>query len=74
MCYTIKKKKEYKKMHKYICKKCDDLKCETSVCPVCGERAELIETEVFYCEQCKTPVYDETCPICSCKTKKVGSD
>ena len=38
-------------MHKYICTKCDNLLCETSICPVCNGRTELNSTEVFYCKK-----------------------
>ena len=61
-------------MQTYICKNCDDLICETSVCPVCGKRAELLKTEVFYCEHCKVPIYDDKCPECGNKCIKIGTD
>ena len=61
-------------MQTYICKHCDDLNCETSVCPVCGNRTELVKSEVFYCKNCDTVLYDEICPICGEKGIKIGSD
>ena len=61
-------------MQRYICSNCDNLSCETSVCPVCGKRTELISTEVFYCEKCNCPIFDEVCPICGSKGNKIGSD
>ena len=66
--------KEELKLQTYICKNCDDLICETSVCPVCGKRAELLKTEIFYCEHCKVPTYDEKCPECGNKCIKIGTD
>ena len=42
-------------MIKYICHNCQDLECETSVCPVCGNRAEILESAVYYCPHCEAP-------------------
>ena len=61
-------------MQRYICSNCDNLSCETSVCPVCGKRTKLLSTEVFYCEECNCPIFDEVCPICGSKGVKIGSD
>lgn len=61
-------------MQKYICKNCDNLQCETSTCPVCGKRTELFMTEVFYCEKCHSPIYDEVCNKCGSKGHKIGTD
>lgn len=61
-------------MQKYICKHCDDLLCETSTCPVCGQRTELLSTEVFYCNHCNCPTYDSVCPICGNPCNKIGTD
>ena len=61
-------------MQKYICKNCDNLQCETSTCPVCGKRTELFMTEVFYCEKCHSPIYDEVCNKCGSKGNKIGTD
>ncbi len=61
-------------MHKYCCKHCDDLICETSTCPICNNRTELISTEIYYCEKCNTPLFDNICPSCGNSCKKVGTD
>lgn len=61
-------------MHKYICTKCDNLLCETSICPVCNGRTELNSTEVYYCKKCNTPSFDNTCSICGSNCEKVGTD
>lgn len=61
-------------MQIYICKNCDDLLCETSICPVCGKRTELLKTEIFYCEKCKAPIYSDTCLNCGGKATKIGAD
>ena len=61
-------------MQKYICKNCDGLLCETSICPVCGNRTELLKTEIFYCNHCDAPVYDEKCSKCGNKCIKIGTD
>lgn len=67
-------KKEALPLQTYICKNCDDLLCETSTCPVCGKRTELLKTEVFYCEKCCAPSYSEICPECNSKCLKIGAD
>lgn len=61
-------------MQKYCCKNCDELICETSTCPICGNRTELIITEVYYCSECNSPVFSKNCPICGTECKKVGTD
>ena len=44
-----------------------------STCPYCGERA-TIHSELFWCEHCNIPIYDEVCPICGKKGEKFTSD
>ena len=39
-------------MIKYICKKCN-INTETSVCPVCGERAEMESSSIYWCDTFK---------------------
>lgn len=43
-------------MIKYICKKCN-INTETSVCPVCGERAEVESSTIYWCDDCNIPLY-----------------
>ena len=66
--------KEDERMQSYICRHCDDLICETSICPVCGQRTELLKTEVYYCSHCNCPTYDDVCPVCKSKCEKIGTD
>ncbi len=61
-------------MIEYVCHDCNDLICETSECPVCHKRASVKEVSIFYCNDCNTPCFDDVCPICGKKLKKVGSD
>ncbi len=61
-------------MQKFVCKNCDNLICETSTCPVCGNRADLISTEVYYCDKCNSPLFSNSCPICGSECRKVGTD
>lgn len=60
-------------MIKYICKKCN-LNTETSVCPVCGDRADLENATVYWCDDCNIPLYDEICPVCGKKARRIASD
>ena len=61
-------------MIKYKCKTCDNNICDTSICPICHNRAELYSSDVYYCENCKVPIYDEKCCLCGTKGKRIGSD
>lgn len=61
-------------LFKYVCSNCDNLECETSTCPVCGKRTELIKTEVYYCKHCNVPLFDDVCPVCHSKCEKIGAD
>lgn len=61
-------------MIKYICKNCNDLECESSICPVCGNRTNLLSAEIFYCKQCNAPSFTPECPECHSQCIKVGSD
>lgn len=60
-------------MIKYICRKCN-VNTEVSVCPVCGDRAELESSTVYWCDDCNIPLYEEVCPICGKKAHRIGSD
>ena len=49
---------------------CTNNICETSTCPVCGGRADA-SSQIYWCEDCKTPLYEEHCGICGKKAKKL---
>ncbi len=66
----------------YICKNkdaegenlpCTNNRCETSVCPTCGGRAEAL-SEIFWCSQCQVPLYEDYCSCCGAKAKKMTTD
>lgn len=61
-------------MIRYVCHNCDDLECETSICPVCGKRTEIAESQVFYCTKCNVPVFNEECDCCFEHCERLGSD
>lgn len=61
-------------MIKYICRNCNDLECESSVCPVCKGKTEVLETSVFYCKHCKAPSFFDVCPVCGSECHCIGSD
>ncbi len=66
-------------MIKYYCKKCNqtfipyEIKGENSTCPYCGERAEM-HSELYWCDHCNIPIYDESCPICQSKGRAFTTD
>ena len=55
-------------------KECQGTLCETSVCPVCGGRARVYETKIFWCPHCHAPSFYEVCPECHSHCDKVGTD
>lgn len=66
-------------MNTCYCKKCDKtflpdgITGADSTCPYCGERAEL-KSELYWCEKCNVPIYDEVCPVCKTKGMSFTSD
>lgn len=62
------------RMLKYICKNCNYLICETSVCPVCKGRADLLESKVFWCSHCNAPSYFSKCEQCGSECEYIGTD
>ena len=32
------------------------------------------ESSVFWCDTCNVPIYNETCPVCDNKGRRVGTD
>lgn len=61
-------------MQRYICSNCDNLQCETSVCPVCGKRTTLYSVDIFYCKKCGCPVFSDTCEYCHFRCERMSSD
>lgn len=61
-------------MIKYLCKYCDDLKCDTSLCPVCGKRTEIAESSIYWSRKLNTPLFDEYCVSESEQCEKIGTD
>lgn len=60
-------------MIRYVCKKCN-IGTESSVCPVCGDRAETASSTVYWCDNCNIPLYDEVCPLCGKQAHRIGTD
>lgn len=61
-------------MQRYICHHCDSLICETSNCPVCGKRTDLLGSEIFYCKKCNSPVFEKHCSCCNNDCERIGTD
>ena len=64
----------------YTCKNCeksfhsnDTNACGESTCPFCGKRADEIKSELFWCENCNVPIYENICS-CGCEGKPFTSD
>lgn len=61
-------------MQKYQCEHCDNLICNSSICPVCGGKTKLIDTSVYYCSHCNCPTFSDECEVCHNECYKIGSD
>lgn len=56
----------------YRCKT-DNIPTLTSTCPVCGERAELEKSDLYWCDHCKIPLYEKHCS-CGNKVRRLTTD
>ena len=61
-------------MQEYICINCDNLKCSTSICPICHSRTIPVKSTIYWCEYCGAPIYSDTCNICGLKCKPLAVD
>lgn len=61
-------------MIKYKCENCDNLICDTSICPVCGNRAYVDKSEIYYCLNCNAPLFDKKCSLCGNEGEYIGTD
>lgn len=61
-------------MIKYICKNCNNLECETSICPVCNGRTEMTESKIFWSKTFNVPSFDEYNTIAGEKCVYIGTD
>ncbi len=52
---------------------CTNNRCETSTCPTCGGRADAV-SQIFWCRECQIPIYEEVCPICGKKGRRLATD
>ena len=58
----------------YKCINCNDLSCETSICPVCHKRTTLASSDIFYCKKCDAPSFYDKCEACGGSCERIGSD
>ena len=60
-------------MLKYVCRN-DNIKTKSSTCPVCGERTELEKSDIYWCDNCKVPLFQIECECCSGKGTRITTD
>ncbi|WP_448901975.1 phosphoadenosine phosphosulfate reductase domain-containing protein [Eubacterium sp.] len=60
-------------MLKYVCRN-DNIKTKSSTCPVCGERTELEKSDIYWCDNCKVPLFQSECECCSEKGTRITTD
>lgn len=58
---------------KYRCKK-DNIITKNSVCPVCGGRSELEKSDIYWCDDCRVPLYDKICQCCGKEGYRIATD
>ncbi len=58
----------------YKCENCNNLECETSICPVCGNRTYINKSEIYWCKTCNIPTFDEKCSCCGNQGAYIGTD
>lgn len=61
-------------MIKYVCENCNNLECETSICPICSSRTKIKESIIYWCENCNIPTFNEKCSCCNSIGKYIGTD
>lgn len=52
---------------------CTGSKCETSICPSCGKRADAV-SKIYWCKNCRIPLYEESCSLCGKKGNYIAAD
>ena len=52
---------------------CTNNRCETSVCPTSGGRTDAM-SQIYWCDTCQVPIYEEVCSCCGAKGKKLTTD
>lgn len=57
----------------YRCER-DNIETATSICPVCGERTAVVSSEIFWCDECNVPVYEDKCGNCQRVCRKLTTD
>lgn len=60
-------------MLKYVCRN-DNIKTKSSTCLVCGERTELEKSDIYWCDNCKVPLFQSECECCSGKGTRITTD
>ena len=57
----------------YRCEK-EDIEVKSSICPHCGGRAYPQKSEIYWCECCKVPTYENRCPVCQQEGRRIATD
>lgn len=60
-------------MIRYRCEK-EQVEVCGSTCPHCGQRAYPFQSEIYWCESCGVPNYEEECGICGKTGNRISAD
>ncbi len=52
---------------------CTGTRCESSVCPSCGGRAQAV-SEIYWCAHCRVPLYEKQCSLCGRDGERLAAD
>ena len=50
-------------MIRYYCDN-DHIYTNTSICSKCGQRTRIEGADIYWCDECNIPIYEEKCGCC----------
>ncbi|MBD5135613.1 MAG: phosphoadenosine phosphosulfate reductase family protein [Lachnospiraceae bacterium] len=60
-------------MIKYRCS-LHNITFQASECPICHKRGELETSEIYWCDTCRVPLYEQKCSLCGSQAKRLAGD
>ena len=62
-----------KRLLRYRCIQ-DNIITKNSICPICGSRSELESSDIYWCDHCMVPLYDQSCECCGKQGRRIATD
>lgn len=60
-------------MIRYYCDN-DHIYTNTSICSKCGQRTRIEGADIYWCDECNIPIYEEKCGCCGNEGRRIASD